>query len=65
MCTVDKSYALDSADYRYITGATVHMALNTDSMLAMSTKHMICADSSMVTEGIGCHLLVRQVLPQQ
>ena len=33
------------------------------SILTMCTRHTICADSSMSAEGIGCHLLVRRILP--
>ena len=60
--TVDTPYAPDGASYKSITGATTHMASNTGSMLTMSTKQTRCADLSMSTEGIGCHLLVRRVL---
>ena len=63
--TVDTSYAPDGENYKLITGATLHIASNTGSMLTMCTRHTICADSSMSTEGIGCHLLVRRILPLQ
>ena len=49
VCTVDTSYAPNGADYKSITGATSHMASNIGSMLTMSTKQTICADSSMST----------------
>ena len=29
----------------------------------MCSRHTICADSSMSAEGIGCHLLVRRIIP--
>ena len=61
--TVDTSYAPDGENYGSITGATSHMASNTGSMLTMCTRHTICANSSMSAEEIGCHLLVRRVLP--
>ena len=61
--TVDTSYAPDGENYKSITGATLHLASNTGSMLTMYTRHKICADSSMSAEGIGCHLLVRQISP--
>ena len=60
MCNVDKSYAPDGKDFKSITGATFYMANNTGSMITMST---ICEDLSVSSEGIGCHLLVRRVLP--
>ena len=56
--TVDTSYAPDGEDYKSITAAILHMAPNTRSILSMSTRQTICADSSISAEGIGCHLLV-------
>ena len=61
--TVETSYAPDGENYKSITGAALHMASNTGSMLTMCTRHSICADSSMSAEGIRCHLLVRRILP--
>ena len=61
--TVDTSYAPDGENYKSITGATIHMASNTGSILTMCSRHTICADSSMSAEGIGCHLLVRRIIP--
>ena len=61
--TVDTSYAPDGENYKSITGATIHMASNTGSMLTMCSRHTICADSSMSAEGIGCHLIVRRIIP--
>ena len=61
--TVDTSYAPDGENYKSITGATLHMASTTGSMLSMCARHTICADSSMSVEGIRCHLLVRRIIP--
>lgn len=61
--TVDTPYAPDGENYVSITGATLHMASTTGSMLPMCTRHTICADSSMSAEGIGCQLLVYRILP--
>ena len=39
--TVDTSYAPDGEDYKSITGATLHMASKTGSILSMSTRQTI------------------------
>ena len=61
--TVDTSYAPDGENYKSITGATLHMASNTGSMITMCSRHTIFADSSMSAEGIGCHFIVRRIIP--
>ena len=61
--TVDTSYAPDGEDFKSIISATLHMASSTGSMLSMCARQTICVDSSMSTEGIGCHLLMRRILP--
>ena len=61
--TVDTSYTLDGENYKSITGATLHTPSNTGSMLSICARRTIYADSSMSAEGIGCHLLVRRILP--
>ena len=58
--TVDTSYASDGENYKSITGATIHMACNTGSMLSMCAHHTIWADSSMNERRRNqYHLLVR------
>ena len=61
--TVDISYESDGENYKSITGAKLHMASNTGSMITTCARHTICADFSMSAEGIGCHLLVRRIIP--
>ena len=44
---MDTSYVSDDADHKFVTDATIHIASNTDSILTISMKQTICADSSM------------------
>ena len=39
------------------------MSEKTGSMISMCTKHDYTTDSSMAAEGVGCHLLVKRLLP--
>ena len=66
VATVDTSYApsdVHSNDLKSITGATIHLSEKTGSMVSLCKRHDYTTDSSMAAEGVGCHLLVKRLLP--
>ena len=66
MATVDTSYAPTDpygSDLKSITGATIHMSHETGSIISLCARHDFTTDSSMAAEGVGCYLLVKQLLP--
>ena len=66
LATVDTSYAPTdpySSDLRSITGGTIHMSAETGSIISLCARHDFTTDSSMAAEGVGCHLVVKKVLP--
>ena len=66
VATVDTSYApsdVYSNDLKSIIGATKHLSTKTGSMVSLCNRHDYTIDSSMAAEDVGCHLLVKRLLP--